>query len=432
MWSDATIDIWLQQIPTTALAQSRKRALAEMSANAATPRVKRTKTSQSGDIAINEDAEEAYELPTPRARHPLATAPPLRPPSSKPSTESGASSQAQSASGVSAGSRRKRTPSPPKMLALRQLDDYPVYTRALPPFNQLPELIRELAIDMRRIESGRGVISEGFEGWKQQLGSGIGEEDERILDRSGERQRLGRDMSLEEVEFLQERAIWSQDNNAAEPSWNCFVHSRALEWAQRLSPYRATTFCEDITTAGVFWAESEDTQRSSKRADFCLALRMDRRIQKLLRDIGVPQVNHTSYSPLMFNPIAVSIETKAARGNESEAVLQLQTWATAQIMFLRSMLSKTGHEGTPLPPLPLVIVQSHEWKVYYFVDRGDQAVIYHDSSPFGTTETILGIYKLHAGLQRLIMWSEEQYRTWIMDNVINPRLHASQAGPSEI
>lgn len=97
---------------------------------------------------------------------------------------------------------------------------------------------------------------------------------------------------------------------------------------------------------------------------------------RALRAVNFPGLNHTSHASLIYRPIAVSIETRLSTGTMAEATLQLQTWAKAQVMFLREVLKP----GATIPPLPLIMVQDHDWVIWYFIDQGQDAVGYYLSA----------------------------------------------------
>lgn len=84
-------------------------------------------------------------------------------------------------------------------------------------------------------------------------------------------------------------------------------------------------------------------------------------------------INHTSFEPVRFRPIAVSIETKIA-GNEAEATTQLLVWMLAHFKRLRKIMQHSGVEPEMIV-LPLVHIQSHEWFITLAVQRDDKTVI---------------------------------------------------------
>lgn len=80
----------------------------------------------------------------------------------------------------------------------------------------------------------------------------------------------------------------------------------------------------------------------AKKVDFCIAIRqsgVDR--HPAIADINMSEsVNHSNHPSLLSNPIAISIETKAASPNQEEAELQMGVWMTAHFSRLRALLAR--------------------------------------------------------------------------------------------
>ncbi|KAM3426250.1 hypothetical protein NHJ13734_009562 [Beauveria thailandica] len=142
-------------------------------------------------------------------------------------------------------------------------------------------------------------------------------------------------------------------------------------------------------------------------------------------------VNQTTYSPVMFRPIAISIKTKA-EGSAKEGQLQLGIWTSAWHRRMISIMSKleqsSGGKSSPslwaatTPPkpkpriitLPLILIIGTEWKLLFACDRGGSLEILGNVS-IGGTSTLLGLYTIVAVLHELADWVETTFRQWIMD-----------------
>ncbi|CAK4032683.1 Hypothetical predicted protein [Lecanosticta acicola] len=445
MWHDTAIELWLQQVsgPGPTFPPGRKRALTEMSGNARTPTTKRFKTQHDFNILSDAAGDEQPDQATPKplAGSALNVIPEFEqpsPPKSLPSRAS--SSHADLSSGhVSAissrGSKRKQPGDPPSSRSAsptkRTLFDSHVTRDSLPNLLEIPGAFGQLARAMDGVSNGFAVLATRFDGWYKELSTGQTARDSLMFEDEGTRTRarLGDDPPLSEVLRLRKRAKRNARILCSEPSWNSFVHSVVLDMAVRLSTYHERVICEDITRAPISQAEVENpSQRISKQVDYCIALELEDELLVALRDAGVKTLNHTLDFGVAFNPISVSIETKPASENGTEGTLQLQTWAQAQMDFLRSRLHKAGRSHVSLPILPLVMVQGHQWWVYYFVEHprsAGQARIkqsLYTGHLFGRTDTTLGIYELIAGLHHLIEWSECQYRPWFLENILYPIL----------
>ena len=83
-------------------------------------------------------------------------------------------------------------------------------------------------------------------------------------------------------------------------------------------------------------------------------------------------INHTSFEPVRFRPIAVSIETKAA-GNEVDARTQLSIWVVAHFKRLKVIMQRSG-VSREMTVLPLIDVQRHMWFVTLAVQEDNKTV----------------------------------------------------------
>ncbi|KAK4552405.1 hypothetical protein LTR86_010419 [Recurvomyces mirabilis] len=408
-----------------------------MDPNATTPR-KARRREMKGESAVIEDHDNGEE-PTPR-QHPLSAMPLMSPTSiHRPlvsSSPSRTSTSSHSASIASKESRkRKRSISPSKQrLELNQYAEYALRQRAWGRVDELPEEMRDLATSMQLISKGRRVLSSKHVEWEQEVGSGITEEDQLIFAKQGVREETGDVPDLSSVRRVLRRAERNAQCNCSESAWNSGVHDFLLDMAQRDSRYSDSVRWENITTARIYPSsllETKSTQGSSsheraesKRVDFCIALNMDSSLGKQLSSKGVLQLNHTDYGGTRYNPISVSIETKAGVEAGADATLQLTTWVAAQNVFLRRVLQKLGSPNVTIPPLPLVMIQGHQWNFYYAQMKTDSTTLWYGGDAFGNTSTLLGIYRIVAGLQRLMQWAETVYKPWFTENITGPLLES--------
>lgn len=106
---------------------------------------------------------------------------------------------------------------------------------------------------------------------------------------------------------------------------------------------------------------------SGKMVDYAICLEIDHseplfnRMRSALRFESTESqyINHTSFEPTRFRPIAISIETNVA-GNEAEATTQLSVWMLAHFKRLRKIMQRSGVESEMIV-LPLIHIQGHEW-----------------------------------------------------------------------
>ncbi|KAH7016011.1 uncharacterized protein B0I36DRAFT_336329 [Microdochium trichocladiopsis] len=219
-----------------------------------------------------------------------------------------------------------------------------------------------------------------------------------------------------------------------EPSWNDAVHWQMLRQAVVKDPqFRATLRVSNCTTAtiraafshqsaaglatasvgilgtanaklGAVAASTNTSTSTSKKVDYCVTIldRGDARIAQLVK-AGV-LLNHTAFEPYTKTPIGLSIETKARKADEDEALAQIGVWISAQYQCLqdliqRSMPSLEQAQAAwrtalkELEFLPGVVVLKHLW---FFVaatrpapERPD-TLVWHRVY-MGSTETPEGV-----------------------------------------
>ncbi|CAK4019560.1 Hypothetical predicted protein [Lecanosticta acicola] len=376
------------------------------------------------------DSDEARDKATPSEQDPAASValPSSTYTSAPPASTQPVSPTASVQSGASASLSYTSVCTDPRLTAARR-KLFMSKVRRLPlphHLGQLPEGFRELVRDMRGFEVGWKIISSSEVG-KEVVETGTSLPIEHILDESGERALHGRDPNIQTMKRLVQRTARNAQSFASDASWNCFVNGPVLTEALRGSRFSDKLICDDITDCTIsqeFF--HEDANPIPTKLNFlCIALELGRQCKRALYLAEIETLNHTDYLGLVYSPIAISIQARADGETSTEDTLQLQTWVSAQRRFLRAELQKSGRSATPLPPLPLVVVQGSRWWTYYFVENPNPAVdkdhTLYTGEFFGDTSTLRGIFSLVAGLQRLIVWAEEQYRPWFMQNIVEPR-----------
>lgn len=124
------------------------------------------------------------------------------------------------------------------------------------------------------------------------------------------------------------------------------------------------------------------SRMGTKLVDYAICIKGDliepmlNRIMNILRfePPDSQYINHTAFEPLRFQPIAVSIESKIASGNEAEATTQLSVWVLAHFKRLQGIIKHSG-VTSEMPVLPLINIQGEEWVVTLAVQRGDKTVL---------------------------------------------------------
>jgi len=224
---------------------------------------------------------------------------------------------------------------------------------------------------------------------------------------------------MDEFEALREirdSTAFCKTKYVNEPTWNERVHSRMLEQAVRSFPGFEY---HNITTARVI---EELVPRNkygelleNKMIDYTITLEppLLSEDQVITRLAASPQplqrtINPSDYSPLCYNPVAISIGTK------ENGEVQLSIWAMAYFNRLRTLTQD------PVPiTLPLVLVSDEHWKLMFARDL-EHSIEIIDAVNFGDTGDIIGCYKILAALRLLCGWAEDTFLSWFSDEVLKP------------
>ena len=163
---------------------------------------------------------------------------------------------------------------------------------------------------------------------------------------------------------------------------------------------------------------------SSKKVDYALVLHLSNgsALFKLVRDLAnevavrdrepAPHFNQTTYLPVAYAPIAVSIETKPQFSSQ-DPLIQLGLWTAAwhkRMSYLRSQLNWSAPDEAPprLVSLPLIQVVGHHWHMYFACDSGE-AIVMHGPVSLGSTESLMAMYALFTCLKAIKLWIEGQF-----------------------
>lgn len=225
------------------------------------------------------------------------------------------------------------------------------------------------------------------------------------------------------------------EENVSEASWNSHVHEYVLDTA--LEPFGGIVSHWDVTRAPITKSclprHSSGLVLEGKMVDFCICLggrETTRAVQKRLKLAPeTPFINHTNYQPLLYRPIAVSIETKTPNGSDDEvAKTQLSVWVTGHFARLRSLSSTSNDTIAVGMTLPLLTVRGGEWSLWFARDTGDGIDLIETIS-VGNTNSILGCYKVLSMLRHLAEWAKSRLYPWMEKHILlDDIIHA--AGPT--
>lgn len=129
-------------------------------------------------------------------------------------------------------------------------------------------------------------------------------------------------------------------------------------------------------------------------------------------------INSLAYQPLRRHPAAVLIETKSAAGRAEDGFVQLAVCLAGWHRRMRAIL---GEGGKTVLSVPVIMVLEGNWDVLFAVDgRGldggaDEIQIVGPAIRLGNTYSVMGTYRLLAGLRAVAKWMDATFRPWISD-----------------
>ncbi|UPK95000.1 hypothetical protein LCI18_005935 [Fusarium solani-melongenae] len=149
--------------------------------------------------------------------------------------------------------------------------------------------------------------------------------------------------------------------------------------------------------------------------------------ERFARSTITQTVNHTEYSALQLSPIVLSIETK--RPGKDLDVAQKFLRSAVEVVARSRQPEGASEEAiadavegllTELGFLPGVIIQGHHW---YFDGTNVTAhrTILWTEQEFGSTQSMLKMYQIVAGLRRLSKWAQDVYVPWYRKHVLGGR-----------
>ncbi|KAH7176396.1 hypothetical protein EDB81DRAFT_836445 [Dactylonectria macrodidyma] len=327
-------------------------------------------------------------------------------------------------------SQSSRQSSPPKQLAVLELNPEGIEIRALSPDDKsLPSALSKLLLDFEMCSSGFHIIPSSIEPEIKERAK----KDPKfhaflphMYASPQERDALGSTPPIDEVAKLVKDAAEAQASRQNEAAWNMMVHWPLLDNAiyNRWRQNQLVGFA-CCTTANII-KEYLPISCQSKMVDFGIYILPEAEpssetteaIQALRQVLPYNVINHTDFFPLRDLPLAVSIESKKRYCTNLEmAELQLGTWHAAQWKFLGDLVGRSGGSFDGLPFLPAVIVNGHDWSFAATTKAGRKTILWMEKG-FGSTDCLVGVFRAVCGLQRLAKWAREVYWPWYKRNAL--------------
>ncbi|THY06935.1 hypothetical protein D6D01_09836 [Aureobasidium pullulans] len=365
------------------------------------------KATRTALIADTEAVDEANAEQTPRA--PRLTN--LNILSTAASPVSSASTTTTSDSGATKRSHWSSRSSPSKHAVLSSLIQpitFPVLVKDTVPPNAAAG-VRQLYDRLRQFERSQGV----FPAAEQHLFAREGIVDPDIdlpyvyFDNTHYRATLGGVSSLADVDKLVKRVRKFRELGESEAAWNGYIDTTLFLLAEAASVHQGRTA----------------STNTGKMVDFALVLEDSDALRAAAARLpinagkGVFSFNHTTHSPLLRRPIAVSIETKRQGEHFQDALDQLGVWTSAHFARLTELLTAAGRSHVRPPMLPCLIAQGSDWKFILAEKTLAGEVKIWSKLDFGDVATHRGVYTTISVLLLLMDRAETQYRPWFEENI---------------
>ncbi|KAG9985570.1 hypothetical protein KCU78_g20730, partial [Aureobasidium melanogenum] len=250
------------------------------------------------------------------------------------------------------------------------------------------------------------------------------------------RAALGGVPALADVDKLVKRVRQFRELGESEAAWNGYIDTPLFLLAEAASVHQGRTTSTNITTARIGPSSlvpqtQDNVQIKGKMVDFALVLEDSEPLGaaatrlRINADKGVFSFNHTTHSPLLRRPIAVSIETKRQGEHFQDALDQLGVWTSAHFARLTELLTTAGRSHVRPPMLPCLVAQGSDWKFILAEKTLAGEVKIWSKLDIGDVATHRGVYTIISVLLLLMDWAETQYRPWFEENICSSALPPS-------
>ncbi|THV91991.1 hypothetical protein D6D27_05160 [Aureobasidium pullulans] len=390
------------------------------------------KATRTAHMADTEAVDEANAEQTPRAPrltnlNILSTAASPALPSTTTTSDSGATKRSHWCSRSSPSKR-------PVLSSLIQPIMFPVLVKDTVPPNAAAG-VRQLYDRLQQFGRSQGVFPAAekhiFES------EGIADPDIDLpyvyFDNTHYRATLGGVPSLADVDKLVKRARNFRGLGESEAAWNGYIDTTLFLLAEAASIHQGRTTSTNITTARIGPSSpiprtQDNVQIRGKMVDFALVLEDSDALRAAAARLpinagkGVFSFNHTTHSPQLRRPIAVSIETKRQGERFQDALDQLGVWTSAHFARLTELLTATGRSHVRPPMLPCLVAQGSDWKFILAEKTLAGEVKIWSKLDVGDVATHHGVYNTISVLLLLMDWAESQYRPWLEENICDSAL----------
>ncbi|KAL8835788.1 MAG: hypothetical protein Q9170_003182 [Blastenia crenularia] len=300
---------------------------------------------------------------------------------------------------------------------------------------RVPDDVQRLRVDVQSLSDGVGIL-----GYTDRELASLTEANGNLeigdrhrlsypwVNNLEKRRKIGRTLSLSEVQGLTAAAISCEEGRSHEGTWNEEVHLVAIRAALASSARSEYLKAASAKTASIDPPSLASEALPKRVVDYAIVLVPDEIISRAwkklqpLQGAGIKSWNHTTTNDLRTTPIASSIETKAPNKSWTDGKAQLAIW-TAALHKRLFMLRKPGRGHLQIPAMPLLIAQGHDWHLL-IVSREPQScdeaccgTIIWQKIDIGSTRNCFDAYKLLAVLHKVADWAYTTWRPWFRELV---------------
>ncbi|KAL5866587.1 hypothetical protein ACKVWC_010480 [Pyricularia oryzae] len=371
--------------------------------------------------------------------------------------------QSATSSGVSTRSGQH---SPSKELARLALGPGALVTQPLALTEALPPMLFNMLKVMESIQEGSvGIFPERIKDAlkKEAETRRTFEIYQHMFVPNESRDLLGPTPSVSEVMDIVEDARRCNSRVEYEDGWISGVHFPLLRLALNGKRGPASDLLDVLITthAKATRRYSPLASQKSTMVDLCLvacpsnlvdptAVAAKTAIDVLRTRLPGSSINHSDAPPLLDVPIVISIEVKGSGGDEQRQTLQVGTWQAAQWnmwsqLLEGRLLQKYSIDTTPsdngggggeganngsvssaeravaesdrllgtLPYIPAILIRGHSWYLAATSRQGDKTILWREYA-FGTTQSVVGTYKIICGLQNLHRDVRDTFWPWYL------------------
>ncbi|MCJ1312410.1 hypothetical protein MMC25_006084 [Agyrium rufum] len=273
---------------------------------------------------------------------------------------------------------------------------------------ELPEDIRELIKDLKVLCENVGIIPKEIEDMFPDA------EDRPLWKHVTGRDHMDLMIELDGMQRVYASADSLSTTGDYEIQWYCSVQWPLLDAAFRHQSHAEPKQISQALPIKEFLPMTGKLYSESRLVDFAVNL-IPQSVSKdsISNWLGsqpehLRTVNQSLYAPLSWHPTMITIAVKVG-GSETEARVQIAIWLSA---WHKRIAQLGGEPGRTIISVPVIIVMTHFWTLYFAIDRGSKIDILQFTESIGDTLSLVKIYRILAVLRRLGEWGLKTFEPW--------------------